>query len=364
MKSLTAMLVFPAVFIFLSVSCEEPAPEASPPSYMHLDGTVTTIAGTAGVSGSLDETGTLASFNNLRGLTCHDGYIYISDYANHTIRKMNISTGLVTTIAGSAGNPGTANGTGTDAQFSAPRALTVAGDFLYVADYNNHSIRKIEIETGVVTTFAGTNGSSGTADGTGTDARFHNPYGITHDGTNLYVTDYNNHTVRKIVIATALVTTFAGSAGNSGSTDGTGDTARFFGPFGITTDNKYLYVAEYSNSIIRKIKISTAEVSTIAGSALLNGSTDATGADARFYAPSGITMDDKYLYIGDTHNHTVRRIETATGIVTTLAGLAGESGFNDATGSEARFNYLTGLANDGHCLYVADSSNHVIRKIE
>ena len=115
--------------------------------------------------------------------------------------------------------------TGTSASFNTPNGITTDGTNLYVADLVNHLIRKIVISTGVVTTVAGT-GSSGSANGTGTSASFDKPYGVTTDGTNLYVADYYNHLIRKIVISTGVVTTVAGT-GSSGSANGTGTSASF-----------------------------------------------------------------------------------------------------------------------------------------
>ena len=106
--------------------------------------------------------------------------------------------------------------------------------------------------SGAVTTLAGT-GSSGSANGTGTSASFNGPVGITTDGTNLYVVDYSNHLIRKIVISTGVVTTLAGT-GSSGSANGTGTSASFNNPEGITTDGTNLYVADRSNQLIRKIE--------------------------------------------------------------------------------------------------------------
>ena len=117
------------------------------------------------------------------------------------------------------------------------------------------SIQGISLSlSGKVTTFAGTAGSSGSTDAVGTSARFNKPRGITSDGTNLYVSEYNNHTIRKIVISTGVVTTLAGTAGTSGSTDATGTLARFYSPVGLTTDGTSLYVADRFNHTIRKIE--------------------------------------------------------------------------------------------------------------
>jgi sugar lactone lactonase YvrE len=163
-------------------------------------------------------------------------------------------TGEVTTFAGSSS--GSTDATGTSASFNSPIPITTDGTNLYVADYGNHTIRKIVIDNGTVTTLAGTAGSSGSTDNaTGTSARFRNPEGITTDGTNLYVADYGNHTIRKIVIDNGTVTTLAGTAGSSGTTDNaTGTSARFSSPWGMTTDGTNLYVVDYGNHRIRKIE--------------------------------------------------------------------------------------------------------------
>jgi len=164
--------------------------------------------------------------------------------------ELSLST-VVTTLAGTVDN-GSANGTGTSASFYYPRGITTDGTILYVADTSNNLIRKIVISTGVVTTVAGT-GSSGSANGTGTSASFNYPFGITTDGTNLYVGDSSNNLIRKIVISTGVVTTVAGT-GSSGSANGTGTSASFYYPQGITTDGTNLYVADYDNHLIRKIE--------------------------------------------------------------------------------------------------------------
>jgi sugar lactone lactonase YvrE len=216
---------------------------------LSLSTAVTTQAGT-GSSGSANGTGTSASFNNPQGITTDGTNLYVVDSMNNLIRKIVISTGVVTTVAGT-GSSGSANGTGTSASFNQPNGITTDGTNLYVADFDNHLIRKIVISTGVVTTVAGT-GSSGSANGTGTSASFDRPQGITTDGTNLYADSMNN-LIRKIVISTGVVTTVAGT-GSHGSANGTGTSASFSQPNGITTDGTNLYVADYLNHLIRKIE--------------------------------------------------------------------------------------------------------------
>jgi hypothetical protein len=266
------------------------------------NGTVTTLAGQSD-NGSTDATGTSASFYKPRGITTDGTNLYVADFGNHRIRKIVISTGVVTTLAGSS--QGSTNGTGTSAAFDEPYGITTDGTNLYVAESGEHKIRKIVIDNGTVTTLAGT-GSQGYLDHiTGTSARFYRPQAITTDGTNLYVADYSNHRIRKIVIDNGTVTTLAGSS--SGSTDTADGTPSFKKPRGITTDGTNLYVAD-DNQRIRKIVISTGVVTTLAGSS--QGYLDhITGTLAEFNSPYGITTDGTNLYVADWGNHRIRKIE-------------------------------------------------------
>ncbi|MDO8263061.1 MAG: Ig-like domain-containing protein [Gallionella sp.] len=268
-------------------------------------------------------------------------------------------TTAVTTLAGS-GLIGSVNGTGTAASFSNPRGITTDGVNLYVADTINHKIRKIVIATGAVTTLAGS-GTAGAVDATGTAASFNGPYGITTDGTSLYVSDTSNHKIRKIVIVTGVVTTLAGS-GTVGAVDATGTAASFNGPFDITTDGASLYVADAYNHKIRKIVIATSAVTTLAGSGV-TGAVDGTGTAASFNYPYGITTDGTSLYVGDSSNQKIRKIVIATGAVTTLAG-SGAIGATDGTGTAASFYFPVNITTDGASLYVVDTANNKIRKIQ
>jgi hypothetical protein len=334
---------------------------------------VTTRAGLAGNSGSLDGTGSAARFNSPQCVAV-DGSnnVFVADTYNHTIRKIS-PAGKVTTFAGLAGAAGTNNGTGKAARFFEPFGVAVDSDGnVFVADTSNHTIRKITSD-GVVMTLAG-NASildqsgrpvGGFADGTGSAARFYYPFGVAVSGGDiLYVADYRNLTIRKIT-PSAAVTTLAGLAGTAGSADGTGSAARFQSPTGLASDDGgNVFVADYNNHAIRRI---TAEgmVTTLAGQAgNSSGSADGAGSDARFYGPFGVAVDaSRNMYVADTYNHTIRKI-TSDGVATTLAGSPGTSGTNDGTGSAARFNWPTGVAVDGGgTVYVADYSNHTIRRI-
>ena len=231
-------------------------------------------------------------------------------------------SGAVSTLAGAGPSKfGTADGTGTAAQFNSPAGVTTDGTYLYVADTNNNAIRKIVISTGAVTTIAVTG------------AIFNGPVGITTDGTNLYVADTQNSRILKIA-PTGVVTTIAA-------------TYAFNAPRGVTTDGTYLYVADTNNNAIRQIVISTGVVTTIA-------------ATYAFNAPQGITTDGTNLYVADTANNVIRKISGTT--VTTVAGST--QGYADGTGSAAKFNLPNGITTDGTNLYIGDTANQSIRTIQ
>jgi sugar lactone lactonase YvrE len=327
-------------------------------------GVVTTVAGLAGTPGSDDGTGSAARFNIPTGVASDSaGNIYVADFQNHTIRMIDTG-GAVTTLAGLAGTSGTADNTGPAARFFNPRSIaTDSLDTLYVADSGNHAIR-IVAAGGVVTTFAGLAGASGTSDGTGTVARFYLPQGVATDSNdNVYVADRTNFTVRKITPAGA-VTTYAGSPQLSGDADGNGTGARFRLPYGIAADSSNnVYVADYTSHTIRKIAPNQ-DVTTFAGLPQTPGTNDDTGALARFNAPWSIAPDSAgNLYVADTLNHTIRKI-TPAGVVTTFAGLPGSSGPADGSGTSAKFSSPMGVATDvDDNVYVADTGNYTVRKI-
>ena len=274
--------------------------------------------------------------------------------------KGNYATpAVVTTLAGS-GTLGSTDAIGAAASFnySSGVAVDTTGN-VYVADSYNNKIRKIT-GAGEVTTLAGS-GIAGSADGLGIAASFNNPTGVAVDGNgNVYVADSYNNKIRKIT-ASGDVTTLAGS-GEPGTANGTGTAARFNGPSGVAVDQSgTLYVADTDNQKIRKITAS-GSVTNYVGSGT-SGSTDGTGAEASFYYPQGIAVDGTgTLYVADTDNQKIRKIE-AGGVVTTLAG-SGSYGSTDGTGTLASFNGPSGVAVDvNNNVFVADSGNNKIRKI-
>lgn len=328
------------------------------------NGSISTVAGVVGLPGTTDGSGAAARFHFPSGVALTTtGVIYVADTDNDTIRAI-ASSGAVTTAAGQAGRASTADGQGADARFDDPFAAAVDADgVVYVADSAAHVIRRITPD-GAASTYAGSPGSFGSADGTGAAARFYSPFGVAVDAAGtVYVADSFNHTVRKIT-AGGVVTTLAGSAQSGGQTDGTGTAARFDQPFGIAVDGSgNVYVSDATANTIRKIT-AAGVVSTLAGRARTPGSADGTGTNAEFSVPYGVAVDTTgTVFVVDHGNHTIRRI-TSAGVVTTLAGTAGSAGSTDGTGATARFRYPSGVAVDrSGNVFVADTDNHAIRQI-
>jgi len=323
---------------------------------------LTVLAGQPGGAGNADAAGSMARFSFPQGIAVDStGNAYVT--SGCALRKIT-SSALVSTLAGQSGWCASVDGSGNTSGFVAPSGVAVdAAGVVYVADNGANTMRKITAD-GTVTTFAGVASQGGSTDGAGSVARFNGPTGLAIDAAgNLYVADSGNHTVRKIT-AGGLVTTLAGLAGNSGSVDGSAAVARFNIPQAVAVDSSgNLFVADAGNHTVRKIA-PDGTVSTLAGLAGSSGSNEGTGSAARFNVPIGVAVDSSHaIYVSDSGNQTVRKV-TPDGVVTTVAGLAGNAGSTDASGSAARFYYPSGIALDASgTLYVSDSWNHALRKV-
>jgi Leucine-rich repeat (LRR) protein/sugar lactone lactonase YvrE len=298
------------------------------------------IAGT-GVVGSDDGVGTSASFNTLGGMaTSPDGtYILLADVSNNRIRKMIISTGVVTTFAGS-GTAGGANGIGTNAQFKNPNAVSIATDgtfALTVCGLDGNRLRKIALSTAAVTTIAGV-GTSGIVNGIGTNARFSYPssVGLLNANTNAIIADFSNNVLRTVDMNTFQVTTTVGAA-TPGAANGVGTSASFNGPnfLAVSPANDFVIVSEYGGSRLRKVIVTSKKVTALAGSpAGLTGSSDGVGTLAGFKNPYSIvfTSDGAFIYVADANNNKIRRMGLATQRVTTLVSATGMPAVTTPTG--------------------------------
>lgn len=336
---------------------EERAQNTSPDKIV---GTVETIAGTS--RGYIDEAIEEAQFNNPWGIAVNSkNEIYIGDSNNFVIRFI-ARDNTVETFAGRNFGGGFIDGPSNKALFSRPMGVDMGlNGILYVADGSNHAIRFITLD-GRVETYAGV-GLSGDIDGPRQQARFSSPVDIAvSSNLTLYVADGLNFKIRKISNS-GEVTTLAGS-GISGYNDGPPDKARFALPVSIALgpDEKYIYVADFIGHRIRKVEISTGNVSTIAGNGQA-GFADGNLQESRLNRPAGIDVsNDGTIYFSDSENHSIRMIRDNT--VTTIAG-DGNIGSTDGVGTEAQFNkpYHLVLSKAETFLYISDWENHLVRKL-
>lgn len=252
--------------------------------------------------------------------------LYVADQRG--IKKVEIATGRATTVMDDVVNLSATIG-----------GMTTDGENLYVSDSAGGIVKKVKIIGTEVSVLAGKDIND--------EALFQYPTSITTDGVNLYVID--SGMIRKIMIDTGEVTTV-----------GIG-TEEFSAYSGITTDGSYLYIADINNHTIYKVEISAGDVITLAGAKGVEGDADGVGGAARFNKPRGIVTDGSSLYVADGENRTIRKIVISTGEVTTLAGTPGVSGYIDDAGTAAQFGRPVDITTDGTDLFVTDDYKRLRR---
>ena len=336
----------------------------------------------SGWAGYRNDTFAKSDFNAPTALAqLPNGDLVVSDSKNHVLRRLH--QGEVSPYSGGRWNLWTGewwnafqDGSAPQARFHYPTALAVnAQGITYVADTDNHRIRKI-LPNGDVITFVGT-GQPGYSDGNAAVAQFRRPQGLAlgPDGS-LYVADTDNHAIRK-VSPHGEVSTLSGN-GHSGFEDGPLSRARFRYPTALTLGSEQgqsvLFVADSHNHAIRRIPLpqhkangrrsQTSQVSTLAGNGA-SGFTDGVGLESRWNTPGGLCQLQNTLYVSDSQNHRIRQISLSTGAVHTLAG-TGQPGYANGNAAVGQFNQPTGLLCDprGAFLWVADTANHRLRKIQ
>jgi serine/threonine protein kinase len=315
-------------------------------------GQISQLAGRPGIAGSADGAALDARFRSPGGIAVDTfGNVYVADTGNNTIRKVTPSR-VVSTLAGLAGKPGRQDGRGGAARFLAPLGIAVDGaGNVYVAEFASDLIRKITPE-GEVRTLAGSAGNPGSADGQGDNAHFRNPWSVAVASSgDVFVADKNNFTIRQIT-PTGRVSTFAGFPGNPGDANGPGSYARFRDPHGVAVDAAgNVYVADTGNDTIRKIS-SFGMVTNLAGRAGRAGDADGVGTSATFSNLQAVAIGEYgniYVLDGDA----VRKI-TPAGVVTTLPGAVLSDGHGNAI-------HPTSLAiNNRGALYLVDCASDVI----
>lgn len=331
------------------------------PSIRFLDlasGQVTTLTGDQ-TPGLLDGDVATARFRDPVGLTFDGKHtLYVADGGNHAIRSLDLNTQTVSTVAG--GTKGTADGTGTAAQFAFPQDVAFDAGTLYVGDYVNSRIRKIDLPSKAVTTIAGS--VSGNADGPASTARFSYPIGVTPDHAgSLYIADAAGR-VRKLDLATNIVSTVAGGAIDPGQ-NGIGTNAGFPDLYELAYYNGTLYVPDRTMTGIRQITLADSNVTDLVGDRRDEACVDGPVATARFIVPAGIVFQGDKIVMPDMLCHTVRAYDAATQTVSTYAG-AGGMGTNDGTYASAKFRYAFLALDDGAGgFYMNDSAARTIRHL-
>ncbi len=300
------------------------------------------------------------------------GNLYIADTDNSVVRKVSAATGVISTVAGNGSYGYAGDGeAATSAELNEPQAIAVdGGGNLYIADTNNRVIRKVAAATGIISTVAGTGSYGYSGDGgPATSAGLSDPYGIAVDAAgNLYIADTYNEVIRKVTIATGVISTVAGNgSGGYAGDGGPATSAELSSPEGIAVDGAgNLYIADTYNSVIRKVTAATGVISTVAGNGNFGYSGDSGPAtSAELSNPDGVAVDaGGNLYIADTNNLVIRRV-TPTGVISTVVG-NGNYGFSGdggaATSAELADPYGVAASSSG-LFYIADTNNDVIREV-
>jgi RHS repeat-associated protein len=342
-------------------------------------GNIATIAGN-GTGGYAGDSGpaTAAELSSPQAVAVDSANnVYIADTYNSLIRKVTAATGIITTVAGND-NDGFSgdNGAATSAELYEPEGVAVdsAGN-IYIADSANNRVRKVTVSTGVITTVAGNGSLNFSGDGgQATSAALNYPYGVMVDASkNIYIADTNDNRIRKVTASTGIINTMAGSTSYAGN-GGAATIAVIAYPESIRLDTAGdIFIVDTANQVIREVAASTGLISTVAGNGTLGYSGDGGAAtSAQLNYPADVAIDSSgNLYIADTFNSCIRKVTTATKIITTIAGKCGIDTFqndlqpnDNGPATSATLWYPTGVALDSAGnLYIADDHNSVVRKV-
>jgi len=288
-----------------------------------------------------------------------DDALYIADTNHHRIVKAGLD-GSIQTSYGS-GDPGLLDGSAGRAAFQQPQGMAKSGTTLYVADTENHAIRSIDLESGVVTTLAGTGEQAQRAApaGPGRSTALSSPWDLALGGRLLYIAMAGTHQIWSLDLDTGAVAPFAGT-GREGLLDGPAAEAWFAQPSGLALAGGHLYVADSEVSAVRDIELRPRVVTTIAGEDLfVFGDQDGEGDAVRLQHPLGITGRDGVLFLADSYNNKVKRVEPRRRTVTAWLG-GGAAGYADGPGAAAAFREPGGVCAGTSGLCIADTNNHRI----
>jgi DNA-binding beta-propeller fold protein YncE len=285
------------------------------------------------------------------GLGTDGRAVYVANSRNNTVEAIDTTSRTLRIVAGKLFQEGSNDGVGDTARFNSPDGMAMWGENLYLCDTNNSDVRRIAVSSGTVTTIAGTANISGTEDGTGPTAHFNLPTQISTDGNALYVADSGNNTIRRITLADMKVKTIGGQAGTAGKTEGGPDKSQFSSPRGVAVDKKAVYISDTGNDVIRRIDLSTLQTSTLAGTGE-EGDKDGPAAQAQFNDPGALCTDGTMLYVLDADNHSIRKIDLNANTVTKVTLVNGHIGSGCA------------LSSDGKQLYFSDTTENAVEVVD
>ena len=287
--------------------------------------------------------------------------LFIAD-SNHNRVVVATLDGTVTRVIGS-GQEGLADGDFDSAQFNHPQGMALAGEVFYVADTENHALRRVDLAAGNVATIAGNGNQGNRRSGMepGETTELNSPWDLVCHDDRIYIAMAGCHQLWVMDLQTGMVGPYAGSGAES-SSDGALAEATLAQPSGITTDGNRLYFADSETSAIRSAELDLkGRVRTIVGLGLFEfGDRDGEGHLVRLQHPLGITMKDGALYITDSYNHKIKIIMPVPRSSMTLLG-TGTAGYVDGGPKEAAFSEPAGLSIAGGKMYIADTNNHAIR---
>ncbi|MEP7219909.1 MAG: choice-of-anchor D domain-containing protein, partial [Bacteroidota bacterium] len=293
--------------------------------------------------------------------------VFFSEEGGNRVRKVDLSVGLVSTVAGTsqAGLGGDGN-QATSARLFNPTGIALDGNRLYIADQTNQRIRKVDLGTGVISTMAGSGVAGFSGDGgPATVATFYDPWHLAMSGSALYISERGNDRIRRIDLITGVITTIAGGGASPGGDGDPATSARLFDPAGLAIDGDSLYIAESGANRVRRVNLNTGIITTVAGDGTRGFSGDGGRADtAQLAAPLGVAISGSSIVISDAGNYRIRSVDRNSGVIATIAGtgLAGASG-DDGPPLNARFNKPGGLSADADKIFVTDMLNNRIRMI-
>lgn len=294
--------------------------------------------------------------------------LFISDTYNHTIRIFDLNSKLVSTIAGAAGQSGSSDGVGPAARFKFPTGIAVSGNDLYVADNGNMTIRKINLSTAVVTTIAGQVGVAGETNGVGTQALFRNTMGLIVDPSNadiMYIADAGNGYIRKMVLSSATVSNFAGN----GRVDENVPFCKWCSPANQLKNPVSMYIEGQDMYLVDGLEImkismlDSTQISSLVGAHSQTGFNNTAG-NVLFNHPHGIVSDGTYLYVGDSMNKVIRKITIATNIVETFAGNGTNKSIDSTSLSDAQFSKPGPMVKIQNRIYIMDMESSQIRVLD